>query len=315
MSLRKGAEVVVNQCLNVSKDENVVVVTDGIDEGIINALMDVVEENSSSSKLIEYEEPENHGEEPPENVAEAMRSSDVFIAPTRKSLSHTQARIKACENGARGATMPGITKKVWNDSLQTDYSEVKRISEKVYEMLEETETVHITTESGTDLKIDIDIDFFERDTGIIHELGEFGNLPAGEADGGSVNARGKLVIDHLVFDKKAEGTTVEIRDNRVVALDRGDTKLEEVFDTVEGSRNIAEFGFGTNPGAKLIGNLLQDEKVLGTVHIAFGDNSSYIPAEDERNVRCDIHWDSVCIKPTVKFDDRTVLEEGEPKFL
>ncbi|MFB6145947.1 MAG: aminopeptidase [Candidatus Nanohaloarchaea archaeon] len=315
MSLRKGAETVIRQCLNVQEDEEVVIVTDGIDQGIIDSLVNVSREQAADTELIEYPEPENHGQEPPQRVAEAMKESDVFIAPTKKSLSHTLARINACEAGARGATMPGIDRAVWKDSLQTDYSRVKDISEKVYSLLEGTETIHITTSSGTDLKIDVDIEFYEKDTGIIHNPGDFGNLPAGEADGGSLNARGTLVIDQLVFDRNAEGSEVEIRDNKVVAIEGEENRLEEKFNEIPGARNIAEFGFGTNPGAKLIGNLLQDEKVLGTVHVAFGDNSSYLPEGDERRVECDIHWDAVCIEPTVRFDDRVVIDEGEPTFL
>jgi len=91
------------------------------------------------------------------------------------------------------------------------------------------------------------------------------------------------------------------------------SELSEAFENIEGSRTVAEFGFGTNPEAKLIGNILQDEKVLGTVHIAFGDNSSYINGE-KRN-QCEIHWDTVCENPTVFFDGEKVLDNGEPVFL
>lgn len=316
MGLRKGAETVVKQCLNIERDEDVVVVTDGIDPQIINALVEVVEENSRSCELIEYPEPENQGSEPPEKVAEAMKNSDVFIAPTKKSLSHTDARREACEAGARGATMPGINRAIWKGALQADYSEVKRISEKVYSMLEDTSEVRIKTPSGTDLRLNVDIEFFEKDTGIIHEPGEFGNLPAGEADGATVNAEGTLVIDHLVFAEDAEGAEVEIKGNRAVALKHDkENGLENMFSEIEGGRNVAEFGFGTNPEAELIGNLLQDEKVLGTVHIAFGNNTAYVPEGREERVNAKIHWDSVCLEPTVWFDDKKVLDAGEPTFL
>lgn len=315
MSLEKGAETVVNECLKIRENEKVVVVTDGVKKDIIEALLDEVKSSGAEVELIDYEEPENHGSEPPENVAEAMKSSDVFIAPTKKSISHTEARVKACENGARGATMPGITHKVWNQALQSDYQKVRNLSEKVYKLLEDTETVHITTSSGTDLKIDIKIDYFHTDTGIIDEPGMFGNLPAGEADGGSLNARGKLVIDHLPFSKGSEEAVVEIKDNKVVAVKaKKDTELEQKFQTVEGAKQVAELGIGTNTEAELIDNLLQDEKVLGTVHVAFGDNTSYFPEDDENRNPCSVHWDTVCIEPTVKFDDQIVIEEGLPRF-
>lgn len=316
MSLRNGAETICDQCLKIENDEHVLVVNDGNDQDLIDILLEVAEDEAGSVEYMEYEEPENHGDEPPQRVSGAMSKADVVIAPTKKSLTHTDARRDACDAGARVATLPGITKEIWNSSLQADYSEVERISEKVYSMLEETDEVRIKTPSGTDLRFEIDIDLYHTDTGMIDETGNFGNLPAGEADGGVINAEGILVADHFPF--APEGTRVEIEDSEAIAIEHPENKssdLSEAFSTIEGSRNVAEFGFGTNPEATLIGNVLQDEKVLGTVHIAFGDNSSYMPDGHERKVNCEIHWDTVCESPTVWFDDRKVLDNGEPTFL
>lgn len=316
MTLEPGAETIVDQCLNIQGEEHVVVADDGNDPDLLDALLNVVEARSKSCDRLVYEEPEHHGMEPPEHVAEAMKAADVFIAPTKKSISHTAARVEACDAGSRGATLPGITKEIWNTSLQADYETVKRISELVYDKLVETDTVRITTPSGTDLSLDVNIDYYHTDTGIIHEPGGFGNLPAGEADGGVINAQGTLVVDHFPF--APAGTEIDISDSRAVAVrhpNGEDSELVEAFDTVEGARNVAEFGFGTNPEATLIGNVLQDEKVLGTVHVAFGDNTSYVPNGDPRRVSCDIHWDTVCESPTVIFDDETLLDNGNPVFL
>lgn len=312
MSLRSGAETIVKQCLDVKKDDHVLVLNDSNDEEIIDALLEVLEGEAGLALLKEYEEPDSHGDEPPEEVAQAMKDADVVIAPTMKSLSHTDARREACDQGTRMATLPTINEEIWNDSLQANYERVKEISEKVYNMLEDTDEVRIETSSGTELTLDIDIDTFNTDTGLIGSPGDFGNLPAGETDGAAVNAEGTLVIDHCVVS--GEGAELEIRDNEVVAY-RGEegTRLQEGLSQFECVKNVAEFGFGTNPEASLIGNPLQDEKVLGTVHIAVGDNSSYV--NDEREVDCEVHWDCVCVEPTVWFDGEKVLDEGEPVFL
>jgi leucyl aminopeptidase (aminopeptidase T) len=312
MTLREGAETIVEQCLKIREDEEVLVLNDGNDEDLINSLLEVLENKDIEHELLIYEEPDNHGEEPPGQVAEIMKQVDVVIAPTKKSLSHTDARTEACEADTRVATLPGITEEIWNTSLQADYDRVAEISEKVYSMLEETEEVRIETPSGTDLKFLIEIENFHRDTGLIHNPGEFGNLPAGEADGGITDAEGTLVTDHFPFAE--EGTEIEIKDNEAVAVKEDEeSDLSEAFEDIEGARTVAEFGFGTNPEATLIGNILQDEKVLGTVHIAFGDNTSYI--QGEKANLCQIHWDTICDSPTVWFDDRKVLDRGEPVFL
>ncbi|PSH00840.1 MAG: leucyl aminopeptidase [Nanohaloarchaea archaeon SW_7_46_7] len=312
MTLREGAETIVKQCLNVQRDEHVLVLNDSNDQELIDALMDVLEEEAGLALLKEYEEPENHGDEPPEEVAQAMKDADVVIAPTMKSLSHTDARREACASGSRVATLPTIDREIWNGALQADYEEVEKISEKVYSMLEDTEVVRIKTPSGTELELDIETDTFHTGTGLIHEEGAFGNLPAGEADGASVNANGTLVVDHFVVS--GEGAKLEIQDNEVVAYQGEEgTDLEEGLDEIQCVKNVAEFGFGTNPEASLIGNILEDEKVLGTVHIALGDNSSYM--NGSRAVNCEVHWDAVCEEPTVWFDDEKVLDSGEPVFL
>ncbi len=315
MSLQAGAETVIDQCLAVQAGEHIAVINDGNDEDLIDALLTVLGDRPVTFDYHTYPEPERSGMEPPEAVAEAMREADVFIAPTRKSLSHTRSRRDACAAGARGATMPGITREIWTASLLADYDEVKRLSEAVYDLLRDTSEVHVETPSGTDLTFDVRPGYFHTDTGIIHDPGAFGNLPAGEAFGAPVAASGTLVIDH--FPHAPSGTVVEIEGNEAVAVEHpGDagSELAAAFDEVAGARTVAEFGVGTNPAATLIGQTLQDEKVLGTVHVAFGDSSSMVPDGDDHAVDCDVHWDTVCEEPTVTFDGTTVIDAGEPVF-
>lgn len=317
MSLREGAETIINQSLDVKDDESVLVLNDANDEELIESLLDVLVDRDIEHKLINYEEPESEGAEPPEPVARKMRNFDVVIAPTMKSISHTDARKDANKAGTRVATLPTVNKEIWKTSLQADYKKVKEITEKAYRLLEETNEVRIQTPSGTDLKFDIEIETYHNDTGIIQEEGAFGNLPAGEPNGYPTNINGTLVLDHFTFSPSAK--KVEIKNGEVIALENmegeNSSELEKAFEQHPCSKKIAEFGFGTNPEAKLIGKTIQDEKVLGTVHIAFGDNCSYVKEEDERRNPCPIHWDSVCENPTVYFDDKLILDEGEPVFL
>ncbi|MFB6166747.1 MAG: aminopeptidase [Candidatus Nanohaloarchaea archaeon] len=315
MSLEAGARTIVEQCLDVQPDEYTVVVNDGNDPDLFEALLDVLDERVAEYEYLEYEEPERHGEEPPESVAEEMRRSDVFIAPTRKSLSHTAARREANAEGSRGATLPGINREIWTGALLADYQRVAEISEEVHELLVSSREVEVTTPSGTELSLEVEPEYYSASDGIIREPGEFSNLPAGEAFGAPVKTSGRLVIDYFPF--APEGTVVEIEDNEAVAVQHPgeeESRLAEAFEEVEGSRNVAEFGVGTNPEAELIGNTLQDEKVLGTVHFAFGDNSSMVPEADERRVETGLHWDAVCEDPTLRLDGTLVMEEGDPLF-
>ncbi len=313
MNLYEGAETIINQCLKVKVDEKVVVLNDSNDEELVESLLDVLADRGIEHELVTYEEPEKQGQEPPTLVAKKMRESDVFIAPTMKSLSWTDARIEATENGARGATLPSINREIWLGALQADYERVAEITDSAKKLLENVEEVRIESPSGTDLKVKLG-DRLVPGKGIVTDSGSFSNLPAGEVYTAPLDAKGVMVIDNFVT--KGEGTKVRIEDGKVTEIINGENKekIQEAIEDIENGENIAEFGFGTNPQAEIIGNVLQDEKVLGTVHIAMG-NSMPIAEKEENGLESDIHWDNVIEDPTVWFDDKKVLDRGKPIFL
>jgi leucyl aminopeptidase (aminopeptidase T) len=71
---------------------------------------------------------------------------------------------------------------------------------------------------------------------------------------------------------------------------------------------VAELGIGTNDKALITGNVLEDEKAIGTVHIAFGDNKSM-----GGKIRVASHLDGVIMDPTVYVDGNLIMKDG--KFL
>ncbi len=307
-NLRDGAETAVKQCLNVQSEEEALIVTDEKRKNIAEAIKTVSLEEAGNTVFMDIEETGQHGAEPPRSVASAMREADVVLAPTTYSLSHTKARIDACESGARIATLPGITEEIFTTSMLADYENIKERSKRLYNLLSEAKMVHVKSPSGTDIRFKVDLDRWHTDTGVLHEPGDFGNLPAGEADGSPLKAEGKVVIDFLKMqgeEMAPPGTEVKIRDNKAIDISE-ECRLKEAFETVENANTLAELGIGTNPKATLIGNILQDEKVMGTCHFAFGDNTSY--GGDSSS---EIHWDAIIKEPTIDFGDRRVMEGGK----
>ncbi len=315
MPLESAAKTILKECLAVKPDEEVLLLNDGNDPEIIDALKREIQRKANLN-YVEYPEPEVQGEELPEEVEEALLNADVFIAPTNKSVSHTRARSKATKEGVRGASMPKVDKEIMETSVQADYERVSEITDKAYKHLKDTEKIRIETPSGTELRLDVESDKVGKLDGILHEEGDFGNIPSGEVFGPGINTEGKLVIDELAMAPKSTETELIIEDNNVVEIKSEEpNKLVENLKNIEGAKNIAEFGFGTNPDAEIVGNNTNDEKVLGTVHIAFGDNEFFLPDGDERIVESEIHWDAVCENPTVYFDDKLMLDKGKPVFL
>jgi leucyl aminopeptidase (aminopeptidase T) len=70
--------------------------------------------------------------------------------------------------------------------------------------------------------------------------------------------------------------------------------------------NIAELGIGTNDKAIISGKILEDEKILGTVHLALGDNKSMGGA-----VGVSSHLDGLILKPSVWIDGERIMEDGK----
>lgn len=309
MSLEDGAKTVVNICMGVKKGEKVLIITDTVKEKVGEALFQAAVNAKAEAMLIKMVPRTRHGEEPPEPVAEIMKHVDVIIAPTEYSLTHTKARKAANKADARIATMPGITEDMLSSGGMTaDFREVEKTIRRVHKIIKGSKKAEIKTELGTDLVMDLeDREWIADDTGICHKKGTFTNLPAGEIfiapEEGTAN--GIVFIDGAFGGKIDKPVKIVVKDGFAVEI--GDDNIEKLLDKRgKYGRNVAELGIGMNPNARIIGNVLEDEKVLGTVHVAFGDNSTF-----GGKVRCGIHLDGIIKNPTLKINDKTILDKGK----
>jgi leucyl aminopeptidase (aminopeptidase T) len=314
MSLRDAAETAITQCLALEETESCCIVTDDERQPIGEALYDVASEVTDDATIVRFPPGASHGAEPPEPVSSAMAESDVFFAPTTKSLSHTRARGEANEAGARGATLPGITEEVFTTGLQADYETIAQHCEDVLEQVEGADEIRVTSPQGTDITFEPGSREWHDDTGIVHEAGEFSNLPAGEVFVSPETANGTYVVDgtmmpHGLLD---EGQTLEfdVEDGQVTRISDDDIRaqVEEAADAVgDSAYNLAELGIGTNVAVtELVGSVLLDEKAGGTVHIAIGDNAGI-----GGDIEAPIHFDGILREPTV-FADGDEIELPQP---
>jgi leucyl aminopeptidase (aminopeptidase T) len=262
--------------------------------------------------LIEIEPRTIHGEEPPYLVARILKQCDVFIMPTSRSLTHTHARIDANKTGARGATMPGINVEMMLRTLNADYQRIARLTRKVCKRLSAARHARIESEMGTDLELDLAKRSCCHDTGMIKAKGSFSNLPAGEAYIAPVEnkSQGVVVVDGSFAPIGAVVTPLSLEvKNGSIAKVRGNNRMASIFRRYgKREKTLCEFGIGTNYRARITGNVLEDEKVLGTIHVAFGNNLAFGGKNDAR-----IHLDAVIRKPTVWLDDKLIIRNG--KFL
>lgn len=311
----RTAMKIVRTSLALKPSEKFLVVTDVETYPIGRAFFEAGRNANSEVCMALIRERTHHGEEPPLPIAAAWKTCDAYIAPTKYSLTHTQARKAATEAGARGATMPGIVPRMFGaGAITADYGIVGKLSEKMGSRMDKTDEVRITSDAGTDLKFSIKGRFVERDTGILVKPGDFGNLPAGEAYVAPVEgtANGRLVVNGSIASVgliRTQPATVTVEDGFATKIEGGKEakKWDEMLAWVKKKEayNIAEFGVGCNPQAKLIGIILEDEKVYGTIHIALGDNSTF-----GGKVEAGIHLDGMIRKPSLFLDGERVMKSG-----
>ncbi len=252
----------------------------------------------------------SHAAEPPRTVGEAMAAADVILAPTVQSLSHTAARKRASEAGARCATLPGVTEEMLARVMSADMEGLRRKGQAIAEALDAASEAHVTAANGTDLRLDLSGREAIPDAGELAGEGAFGNLPCGEGFIAPAGGNGTLVIDGSIAGIGLVDEPVElvVEGGHLTAARGGQGKafMELLTAHGEDGTNLAEFGIGTNERAKLTGEILEDEKILGTCHVAFGASAAI-----GGTVQVPVHLDCVVMKPTVELDGEAIVRDGE----
>jgi len=234
----------------------------------------------------------------------------VFVAPTSKSLSHTRARKAATDGGARGATLPGVTADMLSRLMACDFETLRRRSAELARLLTEASEVRITCPRGTDLTMDLSGRNGIADDGDLSGERAFGNLPCGEGFVAPLSASGTMVASCLagIGLPEGEAPVLTIQDGRLSSATEpeGERLLAALRAAGELGTNVAELGIGTNEKAKLTGNILEDEKILGTVHVAFGASAAI-----GGTVSVPVHLDCVILQPMLEIGGTRVLEGGD----
>jgi leucyl aminopeptidase (aminopeptidase T) len=311
--LQKAVETVVGRCLGVQPGERFVVVADTETLALGQAMHREGLARGAEATLVTMEPRAVHGQEPPADVAEAMRTSDVFVAPTLKSLSHTEARKAATEAGARGATLPGVTEDMLARLMSCDFETLQRRSRGLAALLTEAGSAQLTCPRGTDMRFDLRGRTGLADDGdLVAGNRAFGNLPCGEGFIAPAGGEGRIVprtIAGIGLVTCPVGLLVEDGRMTVAQGPQGEEMLAMLRAAGELGTNLAELGIGTNEKARLTGNVLEDEKILGTAHVAFGASASI-----GGTVSVPVHLDVVVVEATLDIGGTRVLDHGRFVF-
>lgn len=242
---------------------------------------------------------------------------DVIIALSNFSTSHTRFRdflTRVC--GTRYASMPMFDVNMLDGAMSVDWIGLERKSIIIADAVNKAVTVKIMTPNGTDMTISKGERTAHADTGILRTKGSFGNLPAGEVYFAPMEGKsfGTMILDWAPDRRLKSQIKLTVRDGNVTDI-KGEDEYANVLRKKLSERsensNIAELGIGTNDHAIHPENILEAEKIAGTIHIALGDNSSFGGV-----VKTPFHQDFIFFKPTVTLIDKNkgetvLIKDGE----
>ncbi|MFA5126147.1 MAG: aminopeptidase [archaeon] len=297
--LIETAQVILFNQLNVRKNTKVLLINDHLPNTIFDAFKSALLEKGIFFKELMLSENRNNSEPIPDALDEMLKAK-VIIAPTKKSITHCFETKKAVEKGARIITLPGINEEIFLKILEADFNEIEKIGKKIVKQLKGKNMVQIKTPSGTNISFSIK----KRElVGLKPKTKGFAmNLPCGEIYCAPIEetADGEIFIDYFKdLINPAQKAWLKVENGKIVEWNDA-AKPFIAFNSVENGFIIAEFGIGTNKAHKKpIGNVLHDEKIYKTVHIAFGNNTGF----GGKN-KSPVHNDIILINPMVLVDGK-----------
>jgi len=310
--LARAVSAVVNECLGIRAGENVLVIANPATLGLGEMLRGEAGRAGADAVLALMTERATHAAEPPAPVAAAMREADAVLAPTVQSLSHTASRKAASEAGARIATLPGVSEEILARVMSADLEGLRRRGRAIADALNAGSEARLTCPNGSDLRMGLEGRTAIPDAGELSAPSAFGNLPCGE---GFISpddraSEGTLVVDGSIatLGLVSEPVRMTVVDGRLTEASgaQGKALLDLLRPHGEEATTIAELGIGTNEKAQLTGNIIEDEKLLGTAHVAFGASQAM-----GGRVQVPVHLDCLVMKPTVTVDGTEIVRDGE----
>ena len=224
--------------------------------------------------------------------------------PFRIALIHEETK----DHKARLGHCPGVTMDMLTEGalvLETkEHRQMQKFAEKLAQKLAKATKIEVTNPSGTKLSFSVENRQFFTDTIINWKTMKWMNLPTGELIVAPVedSLEGELVCDMAIggIGHLRTPVSLAVKNGKVEDSSCKDShvlkRVRDSLDTDENASRIGEFAFGINPKARFTEEFLEAEKMLGTIHLAFGNNSDFPGGQNpSRN-----HMDFLVSKPTVK---------------
>lgn len=314
----KIVKTIIDENIKPKKDESILIISDTAKLELALPLFDYCASKGYLCDLIVMLPTQADGQKPSEAVALACKHADIILALTKWSITHTKPLQKAKKKGAKVVTFPAVTDEILERCILVDYKIIKKFTLKLEGVLTDKKRIHLTSGSGTDLLISTK-GFSANPQYGEARYGVHMNLPDGECSIGVKSANGVLVVDgSMPPDQESKWGKIGLIikpiklyiENCFVTKIEGNNEakvLSKILkDHGKSAYKVAELGVGANPKAKITGNGTEDEKVLGTVHIALGNDTGL----GGKNYS-EVHLDGVLKAPTLEIDGKLIIKNGK----
>lgn len=303
-------------CAGARPGENVVISTDTNKIRIAEALAAAAHAVGAVPTIVVITPTGAHGAQLPAPVVAACREADIFFLPSTFSQTHTDARIQAIQNGARGATMCEVTEDaLCTGGILADFEACDRLGRTLGAMIDGATEMRITAPRGTDVCGIVKGRPTQYETGLFREPGQFAALPNSEINISPVEgtAQGVAVIDVRVMSvgvTRREPITLTLKDGLIDKVEGG-PMAEDLARILAGfgdptAYNVAEFGIGLNPQAREAATNLEDLGKADHAHIGIGSNYAI-----GGKVKAPCHIDAILREASVYLDGKLVYEKGQ----
>jgi leucyl aminopeptidase (aminopeptidase T) len=314
-----AASEAMEYIFNPTANDKVLILTDTTSAAIAEAFKQASIEKGCTVESYKIQIDERPLTEIPEELEKLLQGKTIVLNIIKAYAEEIPFRIKWLfkieENKLlKTGHMPGITEEMMLNSVNVDFGAMKATADKLIDALKNAVWIHITTDKGTDILLKVAGRKFVGDIGV--EATGMCNIPCGEIYCAPLEteANGVIVFDASIGDLGLlkQPLKVYVSDGKITKFESNDRELEkriaQLTDVDDEARVIGELGIGVNAGAHITGNMLEDEKSLGTAHIAFGNNSDF-PGGGKNNSK--IHRDYLFYRPTMEVQ----YAEGSKKLL
>lgn len=325
LELAISAYKLVKEIMKVKEGEEVVITADtGSDWRVVEATAKAAAQIGAKPIVAWYRAPPGVGKAAdPHLPLKALKAmlpvSDVWIEFNKSWLLYSTPYEEAMKAGkTRYICLVGMdTEMMVRNIGKVNVPLLYEFQKKLAEITRKSKHMRITSPAGMDVEFDNDPSRPVLVEGEVSGPGEY--MLFGQVDWAPVedSINGVIVFDGSVWPPEELGLLrspikLHVKEGKVVKVEGGPEA--KVFEAWLKSFNdpgmfaIAHLSYGCNPGAKLTGNILEDERVWGVVEWGLGFQS---PTFKGKLGPAASHTDGISLSPTVWGDDEKIIENGE----